>query len=97
MRAIIYKPSKTATQSGRACTKKWVLEFVREEKAFFDPVMNWKGGSEMLPAQVNLKFSTREEAEKYAQKNGIEYTIPSQEGKIKFKIKSYVDNFIKSK
>jgi hypothetical protein len=96
MRAIIYKPSKTATQSGQACTKKWVLEFIREEIAFFDSVMNWKGSSEMLPTQVNLKFDSKEEAEKYAQKNGIEYTTRPEQDKKSFKIKSYIDNFIKS-
>ncbi|ALK09469.1 ETC complex I subunit [Blastochloris viridis] len=90
MVARIYKPARTAMQSGRARTKDWVLDFV-SEKRFIEPLMGWTATSDTQP-QVRLRFTTRDEAVAYCQKRGIAYHVaePNQPARRKY---SYSDNF----
>lgn len=90
MKARIYKPAKTAMQSGKARTKEWVLEYAKDN-TYIEPLMGWTGTKDTL-RQVKLEFATREEAIAYAQKKGIpfEVTEPHQPELI---LKSYADNF----
>ncbi|KQQ58773.1 MULTISPECIES: ETC complex I subunit [Rhizobium/Agrobacterium group] len=91
MSAKIYRPAKTAMQSGKAKTNIWVLEFDAEVPRKIDPVMGYTSSSDMNQ-QVKLTFETQELAEAYAQRKGIEYrVIPPQEPTRK--IVSYTDNF----
>ena len=39
MTAHIYKPARTATQSGLANTKEWVLDFEPEQPRTVEPLM----------------------------------------------------------
>ena len=91
MFARIYKPAKTAMQSGRAKMKEWVLEYEPATPQEIEPLMGWTSSSDML-SQVHLFFETKEEAIDYAQKNGIPFRTfePHPRGFIK---KSYGDNF----
>lgn len=76
MRARIYKPARTAMQSGYARTHEWVLEFDKETPREIDPLMGWTSTDDNQ-AQVTLRFRTREEAEAYAREKGIEYSLVS--------------------
>jgi hypothetical protein len=91
MLARIYQPAKNAMQSGRARTRKWVLEFEPERPREIEPLMGWTASSDMRQ-QVSLDFDTLEEAVAYAEKNAIPFQIfePHQPGA---KSKSYPDNF----
>jgi hypothetical protein len=91
MLARIYQPAKNAMQSGRARTKKWVLEYEPERPREIEPLMGWTASSDMRQ-QVSLDFDTMEEAVAYAQKNAIPFQIyePHQPAA---KAKSYSDNF----
>lgn len=91
MRARIYRPSKTAMQSGRARTKMWVLEFEPESPRTPDPLMGWTSSSDMR-SQVELEFDTAEEAVAYAEKHGIPYQV-FEPRPPKVRPKSYADNF----
>ena len=91
MLARIYQPAKTAMQSGRARTKKWVLEFEPEQPREIDPLMGWTSSSDMRQ-QVILDFDTREEAVNYARANGIPYQLFEPQLPA-LKVKSYSDNF----
>ena len=91
MKAKIYQPSKSVTQSGRAKSANWVLEFSRSSTTTIDPVMNWTSSSD-TQNQVKLKFSSKELAIAFAEKNLIEYTI-RETMTSKIKPKSYSDNF----
>ena len=71
--ARIFKPARTAMQSGRAKTKDWVLEFEPRVAKRADPLMGWAGSSDTLD-QVTLFFDKREEAVAYATRHGIEFT-----------------------
>ena len=74
MRARIYKPARTAMQSGIARTHAWVLEFVQDSPRDVDPLMGWTS-SDDTQSQVRLRFATREEAMDYAQAHGLEATV----------------------
>ena len=92
-RAKIYKPTKTAMQSGERNTKKWLLEFDTLNTGI-DPLMGWESSKDTM-SEVKLEFSTKEQAVNYAKKNNISYYIiePQKRNIIK---KSYIDNFLKN-
>ena len=91
MKAKIYKPAKTAMQSGRAKYNKWVLKFLDQKNQLKDTMMGWNGGSSTV-SQIELKFSTKEEAVSYAQVNNIDYEV-LETSERKVINKSYADNF----
>jgi ETC complex I subunit conserved region len=91
MTARIYRPSRTATQSGHAKAKHWVLEFEPTEPRRIDPLMGWTSSGDMT-SQVRLNFATKEEAVAYADKNGLSYSVEESKPEPR-KILSYSDNF----
>tara|TARA_B100001996_G_scaffold105752_1_gene79626 strand:- start:583 stop:867 length:285 start_codon:yes stop_codon:yes gene_type:complete len=91
-KAKIYIPSKTAMQSGRGKTKKWILIF-ETKNTKTNPLMGWESGEDTLN-EVVLKFSSKEKAIEYAKKNNILYQVIEPK-KSNFIIKSYADNFLK--
>ena len=93
-KAKIYKPTKTAMQSGKRNTKNWLLEFDTLNTGI-NPLMGWETSKDTM-SEVKLQFSTKEQAINYAKKNNIIYYIvePKEHKIIK---KSYSDNFLKSK
>ena len=78
MRARIFKPSKTAMQSGPAKVNEWVLEFDVEDSKAIDPLMGWTGSSN-TQSQVRLKFERKDDAVTYAEKRGLLYTVIDSE------------------
>ncbi|MBD9390044.1 MULTISPECIES: ETC complex I subunit [Rhizobium/Agrobacterium group] len=91
MSAKIYRPAKTAMQSGKAKTHLWVLEFDAEAPRKIDPIMGYTSTTDMNQ-QVKLTFDTLEQAEGYAQRNGIEYRVIQPQEATR-KTVSYTDNF----
>ncbi len=91
MKAKIYKPAKTAMQSGRAKYNKWVLKFLDQKNQLKDTMMGWNGGSSTV-SQIELKFSSKEDAINYAKKNNIDYEV-LETSERKVINKSYADNF----
>jgi hypothetical protein len=91
MTARIYKPSKTAMQSGQANTKAWVLDFEPEQPPQVEPLMGWTSSGDMRQ-QVRLRFASKEEAIAYCERRGIAYQVfdatPPKRRTI-----SYSDNF----
>lgn len=95
MLARIYKPPKSAMQSGRANTRLWELVFEPASARAPDPLMGWTESTDMN-GQVRMKFETREEAVAYAQRHGIPFEV-FPETKIQRTIKAYADNFAYSR
>ena len=91
MKAKIFKPAKTAMQSGRSKFNKWVLKFSDKKNQLKDTMMGWNGGSSTI-SQIELKFSSKEEAVNYAKKNSIDYEV-LETSERKVINKSYADNF----
>ena len=91
MLARIYKPARTAMQSGQAQTKRWVLEFEPESPREIDPLMGWTSSDDMR-SQVLLEFDGKDEAVAYAEKNGIAFQV-FEPHPPRLRPKSYSDNF----
>ena len=89
--ARIYRPAKTAMQSGRAQTRKWVLEYEPASRRDPDPLMGWASARDTLN-EVRLRFDTLDEARDFALAHGLEYTL-TQPQRRTAKAKSYADNF----
>ncbi len=87
----IYQPSKTAMQSGRGGTKRWMLEFEPGARREMDPLMGWTSSRDTR-AQVRMSFDTLEEAVAYAEKQGYAYSVQSAQERT-VRPKSYSDNF----
>ena len=90
-RARIYRPAKTAMQSGRAQTRKWILEYEPETPRRPDPLMGWASAQDTLN-EVQLRFDTLDEAVAFAGKHDLEYTVIVPHDSAE-KPKSYADNF----
>jgi hypothetical protein len=69
-RALIYCPARSAMTSGRARTRRWVLEFEPRSPPFVEPLMGWTGSSDPL-AGLRLEFPSREAALRFAGRQGI--------------------------
>jgi len=91
MSARIYKPAKTAMQSGQAGTKAWVLDFEPEE---------WREGKARLGSrssrgmrqQQRLRFASKDEAVAYCERHGIPYQVFETKPSAR-RTMSYSDNF----
>ena len=91
MPAQIYRPSKTAMQSGFANTKAWVLDFEPEAPRQVEPLMGWTSSGDMRQ-QLSLRFESKEEAIAYCDRRGIPYQV-TENVPLKRRIMSYADNF----
>ena len=92
MLARIFRPSKTAMQSGKGKTEGWVLEFEPSDARRSDPLMGWTQTGDTESSQVRLDFESKEEAVRYADQHRIAFQLidPKPAKRI---IKAYADNF----
>ena len=91
MVARIYKPAKTAMQSGTAKTNLWFLEYEPESAREIDPLMGWTSSGDMN-GQVQLKFSSKDDAVAYAERHRIAYQVFESQPRAA-RPKAYSDNF----
>jgi ETC complex I subunit conserved region len=91
MTARIYKPAKTAMQSGTAKTKEWVLDYEPEQPREIEPLMGWTASADMR-AQVQLRFDTAQEAVAYCERHGIPCQVFTDKP-LGRRVISYSDNF----
>ena len=90
-KAKIFKPNKSAMQSGLGKTDKWILEYETKDPTS-NPLMGWESSSDTL-SELKLEFSSKELAVNYAKKMKINYEIIEPK-KRKIVKKSYADNFL---
>jgi hypothetical protein len=91
MPARIYKPAKTAMQSGSANTKDWVLDFEPEAPRQVEPLMGWTSSGDMRQ-QLRLRFASKDEAVAYCERHAIAYHV-FEASPLKRRTMSYADNF----
>ncbi|CAH1676262.1 ETC complex I subunit [Hyphomicrobiales bacterium] len=91
MTARIYRPARTAMQSGTAKTERWLLEYEPERPREIEPLMGWTSSSDMK-SQLKLWFDNEEDAVAYATRNGIPFRV-EQPHEAKRRSISYSDNF----
>jgi ETC complex I subunit conserved region len=93
MAARVYQPARTATQSGRAKTRHWVVEMEPKSRWQADPLIGWIG-SDDTEQQLRLRFPSKEAALAYVRRQGLEYRVDEPHERI-VRPKSYADNFIR--
>ena len=91
-KAKIYKPSKTAMQSGLKKFDKWIIEYIIDDPGT-NPLMGWESSTDTY-SELKLEFSNKELAIEYAKKNNIDFEV-IEPNKRKITLKSYADNFTK--
>ena len=91
MVARIYRPAKTAMQSGKAKTQRWVLDYEPETARTVEPLMGYTSSSDMKQ-QIRLFFDSKDDAIAYARRNGIAHRV-EEANERKVRTASYSDNF----
>ncbi len=90
-KAKIYRPAKTAMQSGKAKTHVWMLEYERPLPGTPDALMGWNTMPDTI-TEVKLHFATKEEAIAYATAKKLDYVV-SEPKKAVVPPKAYAENF----
>jgi len=89
--ARISELERKTTQSGKANTGRWLLEFERSQPQLPDPLTGWNGSGDTNP-QVRLTFPTEDAAIAYCDRHGFDYhVVPA--APVRMKIQAYADNF----
>ena len=91
MTARIYKPARTAMQSGTAKAREWVLDYEPEQPRTVEPLMGWTSSADMKQ-ELRLSFATKDEAVAYCEHHGITYQVFETKPPVRQRI-SYSDNF----
>jgi len=87
----IFRPARTAMQSGQGNTREWVMVFEPTTPRTRDPLMGWTSSADTRQ-QVRLNFESEAEAVAYARRQGYGYTL-AEPHTHKIRPKSYADNF----
>jgi hypothetical protein len=90
-RVRIYRPARTAMQSGKAKTHAWTLEYEPATRREPDPLMGWSSAEDTLN-EVKLHFATLDDAIAFAKKRSLDYVVSTPHDS-SFKPKAYADNF----
>ena len=89
--ARISQLDRRTTQSGKANTGLWLLEFEQQEALKPDPLTGWAGSGD-TNTQVRINFKSREEAIAFAERRGVQYHLV-EPTPVKLKLQAYADNF----
>lgn len=68
----IYRPARTATQSGKQGAKLWKIDFdiLPDGARWENPLMGWASSSDYQQA-LTMKFAEKEQAISFAEKQGM--------------------------
>ena len=88
----IYKPARSAMQSGKGNNDRWIVEHEASGPRTVDPLMGWTSSAD-TSQQLKLFFDTREEATAYAEREGLAYTVLPEAPASRLIRKTYSDNF----
>ncbi len=92
MKFKIYKPAKSAMQSGRKNTKKWLMKPMEESGVrSVNSLVGWISASN-TNSQLQFKFLSKEDAIKFAESRNFAYEIFEPKSAT-LKKKSYAENF----
>ena len=90
MQVRIFKPTKTAMQSGQA-QRDWRLEFEPAAARQVEPLMGWTSSPDTA-LQVALDFDSKAQAIAYAEAHGLGYTVLEPHARAQRR-RAYADNF----
>ena len=93
MRVRIYKPTKSASQSGRSKNTHWLLEPELLTARTPEPLMGWvSAGDTLSELKGRLRFPTCEEAVDFAKRHNWDYVL-EQHAERRLSPRNYLDNF----
>lgn len=91
MQVRIYKPTKSAMQSGDG-NGLWLLEFVENPGSKFKEQLMGRTSSSDMAGEVKIKFPSLEEAVRFAEKKNYDFEVIKPKERLLIK-KSYASNF----
>ncbi|KAL8812696.1 MAG: hypothetical protein Q9200_000840 [Gallowayella weberi] len=94
--ARIYRPAKTATQSGDWHGHHWRMDWdiLQKGHRWENPLMGWQSSADFLQG-THLNFKSKEDAIQFAQKQGYEYFV-QEPNERRIIPKAYANNFMYS-
>ncbi|KAI4108177.1 MAG: hypothetical protein L6R37_001217 [Teloschistes peruensis] len=94
--ARIYRPAKTATQSGDWHGHHWRMDWdiLQKGHRWENPLMGWQSSADFLQG-THLNFRSKEDAIQFAQKQGYEYFV-QEPNERRIVPKAYANNFMHS-
>ncbi|KAL9601065.1 MAG: hypothetical protein Q9219_002774 [cf. Caloplaca sp. 3 TL-2023] len=94
--ARIYRPAKTATQSGDWHGHHWRMDWdiLQKGHRWENPLMGWQSSADFLQG-THLNFKSKEDAIQFAQKQGYEYFV-QEPNERRIVPKAYANNFVHS-
>ncbi len=91
IKARIIPAKKSVTQSGHTKKSDWMIEFVGSVGVARDNEAAWNATSDTF-RQINLYFSSLDDAKQYAEKHHLNYTIENK-NEANPRRRSYAENF----
>jgi hypothetical protein len=93
MRVRVYKPAKSAAQSGRAKTHQWVVEPELLTARTPEPIMGWASAADTL-GELNgrLRFPSQEDALAFVKQKGWQPIVEEPPAR-RVQPRKYLDNF----
>jgi len=90
----IYKPAKTATQSGDWHGHHWRMDWdiLSKGHRWENPLMGWQSSADFMQG-LHMDFKTKEDAIRFADKQGYEYFVQEPNTR-KIAPKAYANNFL---
>ena len=93
MRVRVYRPAKSAAQSGRAKTHEWVVEPELVTPRAPEPIMGWASAADTLGELTGrLRFASEDDALAFVKHKGWE-AIVEQPAERRIEPRNYLDNF----
>ncbi|KAK4954055.1 ndufs4 NADH dehydrogenase Fe-S protein subunit [Elasticomyces elasticus] len=92
----IYKPAKTATQSGDWHGHQWRMDWdvLQKGHRWENPLMGWQSSADFMQG-THLTFKTKDDAIQFAHKQGYEYFV-QEPNERRFVPKAYANQFVYS-
>lgn len=92
----IYRPAKTATQSGNWHGHHWRMDWdiLPKGHRWENPLMGWQSSADMMQG-THMNFKSREDAIQFAEKQGYEYFV-AEPNERRIIPKAYANNFMYS-
>ncbi|TVY47353.1 NADH-ubiquinone oxidoreductase 21 kDa subunit, mitochondrial [Lachnellula occidentalis] len=90
----IYRPTKTATQSGDWHGHQWRMDWdiLPKGHRWENPLMGWQSSADFMQG-THVNFKTKEDAIRFADKQGYEYFVQEPNSR-KITPKLYANNFL---
>jgi hypothetical protein len=93
MRVRVYRPAKSAAQSGHARCRQWVIEPENATPRTPEPIMGWaSAGDTYTEIKGCLRFLSQEDALAFAKNKGWEVFV-EEPAERRIRPRNYLDNF----